>query len=109
MTRIRPMLNAMGVAMNEATTSVEKVICSDARLTNLDDQLGRRYKDALVASSNSGALKAEQKAWLSSRDQCKDTPFPVLLLAGLKHLNAMDLPGALLGIKVACVVGEAHL
>jgi len=42
-------------------------------LTNLDDQLGRQYKDALAASSNSGALKAEQKAWLSSRNQCKDS------------------------------------
>jgi uncharacterized protein len=58
---------------DKASTSVEKVICSDTRLTNLDDQLGRRYKDALAASSNSGALKAEQKAWLSSRNQCKDS------------------------------------
>jgi uncharacterized protein len=58
---------------DKASTFVEKVICSDLRLTNLDDQLGRLYKDALAASSNSGALKAEQKAWLSSRNQCKDS------------------------------------
>ena len=54
---------------DKALTSVEKVICSDTRLTNLDDQLGRQYKDVLAASSN----KAEQKAWLSSRNQCKDS------------------------------------
>jgi uncharacterized protein len=58
---------------DKASTFVEKVICSDLRLANLDDQLGRLYKDALAASSNSGALKAEQKAWLSSRNQCKDS------------------------------------
>ena len=50
---------------DKASTFVEKVICSDLRLTNLDDQLARLYKDALAASSNSAALKTEQKAWLS--------------------------------------------
>jgi uncharacterized protein len=39
----------------------------------MDDQLGRLYKDALAASSNSETLKTEQKAWLSSRNQCKDS------------------------------------
>jgi uncharacterized protein len=58
---------------NKASTFVEKAICSDSRLTRMDDQLGRLYKDALAASSNSAALKTEQKAWLSSRDQCKDS------------------------------------
>jgi uncharacterized protein len=58
---------------NKASTFVEKAICSDSRLTSMDDQLGRLYKDALAASSNSAALKAEQRAWLSSRDQCKDS------------------------------------
>jgi uncharacterized protein len=58
---------------NKASTFVEKAICSDSRLTSMDDQLGRLYKDALAASSDSAALKAEQRAWLSSRDQCKDS------------------------------------
>jgi hypothetical protein len=50
---------------NKLSTFVEKAICSDSRLTSMDDQLGRLYKDALAASSNSAALKTEQKAWLS--------------------------------------------
>jgi len=58
---------------NKASTFVEKAICSDSRLTSMDDQLGRLYKDALAASTDSAALKAEQRAWLSSRDQCKDS------------------------------------
>jgi uncharacterized protein len=52
---------------NKASTFVEKAICSDSRLTRMYDQLGRLYKDA-AASSNSAALKTEQKAWLSSRE-----------------------------------------
>ena len=58
---------------NKASNFVEKVICSDSRLTSMDDQLGRLYKDELAASSNIEALKTEQKAWLSSRNQCKDS------------------------------------
>ena len=56
-----------------ASSFVEKVICSDSRPTSMDDQLGRLYKEALTESSNSEAVKTEQKAWLSSRNQCKDS------------------------------------
>jgi uncharacterized protein len=70
---LMPWARAATFDCDKASTFVEKVICSDTRLTNLDDQLGRQYKDALAASSNNGALKAEQKAWLSSRNQCKDS------------------------------------
>jgi len=58
---------------NKASSFVEKAICSDSRLTSMDDQLGRLYKEALTESSNSEAVKTEQKAWLSSRNQCKDS------------------------------------
>src|SRR5262245_28989517 len=56
-----------------ASSFAEKVICSDSRLASMDDQLGRLYKNALSASSDSEGLKAEQKAWLSLRNQCKDS------------------------------------
>jgi uncharacterized protein len=68
-----PSAEAATFDCNKASTFVEKAICSNPRLTSMDDQLGRLYKDALAASSNSVALKAEQRAWLSSRDQCKDS------------------------------------
>jgi uncharacterized protein len=38
----------------------------------MDDQLGRLYKAALTASSDSAALKTEQRTWLSARNQCGD-------------------------------------
>jgi uncharacterized protein len=70
---LMPSAEAATFDCNKASTLVEKAICSDSRLTSMDDQLGRLYKDALAASTDSAALKAEQRAWLSARDQCKDS------------------------------------
>jgi uncharacterized protein len=86
---------------NKASTFVEKAICSDSRLTGMDDQLGRLYKDALAASSNSAALKAEQRAWLSSRDQCKNSDCIINAyddrISSLSAMSAPAKPGGLTG------------
>jgi uncharacterized protein len=58
---------------DKASTFAEKAICSGARLTAMDDELGRPYKAALASSPQKEALKTEQKAWLASRDQCQDS------------------------------------
>ena len=90
---LTPWARAATFDCDKASTSVEKVICSDTRLTNLDDQLGRQYKDVLAASSNGGALKAEQKAWLSSRNQCKDSDCIMKAYDDrIRVLNAMSAP-----------------
>src|SRR4249920_3222457 len=90
---LTPWARAATFDCDKASTFVEKVICSDTRLTNLDDQLGRQYKDALAASSNSGALKAEQRAWLSSRNQCKDSDCVIKAYeARISSLSAMSSP-----------------
>jgi uncharacterized protein len=70
---LMPWARAATFDCNKASNFVEKLICTDSRLTSMDDQLGRLYKGALAASSDSAALKTEQKAWLSSRNQCKDS------------------------------------
>lgn len=57
----------------KAGTLVEKAICSDAALSDLDSQLGRAYKATLANSTAPEPLKAEQKSWLAKRNQCKDT------------------------------------
>jgi uncharacterized protein len=75
---------------NKASNFVEKSICSDSRLTSMDDQLGRLYKDALAASSNSEALKTEQKAWLSLRNQCKDSDCIIESLCRSDHRSRRD-------------------
>jgi len=68
-----PRAQAATFDCKKGSSFVEKVICSDSRLSSMDDQVGRLYKDALAKSSNEDALRDEQKAWLSSRNQCKDS------------------------------------
>jgi uncharacterized protein len=66
-----PSARAASFDCAKASSFVEKAICSDKQLSGMDDQLARLYKTARGAASNA-ALEAEQKAWLSSRDQCTD-------------------------------------
>jgi len=58
--------------LREASTFVEKAICTDKQLSSLDDQLAGLYKAARAANVNAATVEADQKVWLSSRDQCID-------------------------------------
>lgn len=60
---------------SKASIWVEKAICSDAKLSELDDSLFKAYKNALASSSDAPALKSEQRAWLKEvRNKCTDAP-----------------------------------
>ena len=76
----------------KASNFVERAICSDRRLNRLDDKLGRLYKDALADTSDSSALKAEQRAWISSRNQCKD--FACIVKAYADRISALSAASA---------------
>lgn len=55
----------------KASTTIEKTICADAKLSELDGLLWIAYKKALSNTSNPAALKAEQQKWLKSvRNTC---------------------------------------
>jgi hypothetical protein len=52
---------------------MEKTICSDSRLSDLDSQLNQSYKNLLSTSTNPDYLKSEQRSWLAAvRNKCKD-------------------------------------
>jgi len=70
---LMPSARAATFNCDKASTFAEKVVCSDSRITAMDDELGRLYKAALASSHEKEALKAEQKAWLASRDRCQDS------------------------------------
>ena len=53
----------------KATTSVERLICADPELSELDEELGQTYSLTLEASSNSLDLRKAQRDWLKNRDQ----------------------------------------
>jgi uncharacterized protein len=68
-----PAARAATFDCNKASSFAEKVVCSDSRITAMDDELGGLYKEAFASSPNKDALKTEQKAWLASRDRCQDS------------------------------------
>jgi Uncharacterized protein conserved in bacteria, putative lipoprotein len=64
----------IGASFNcsKAGTSVEKIICSNERLSHLDEQLAKAYESVLLLSDRPAAVKSQQKAWLRNiRDKCQ--------------------------------------
>jgi len=60
----------------KATSSVEKLICGSAKLSELDDALDKAYKEGRTNSSQDEAkrLVSGQRQWLKeSRNSCNDT------------------------------------
>ena len=56
----------------KSATFIEKTICSDKQLSEMDDFLMDAYKKALANSKAPAVLKANQRAWLKDkRDSCK--------------------------------------
>lgn len=57
-----------------AATAIEKTICSDSRLSDLDTELNQSYKKLLSTSTNPDFLKSDQREWLATvRNKCQDT------------------------------------
>lgn len=83
MRALTPLLLALGVACasshvsaagfncSKATTSVEKTLCADPRLSKLDDELTANYHAAMGKTIDASALRASQRSWLKQRrDAC---------------------------------------
>lgn len=57
----------------QATTTVEQLVCTNAALSGLDDDLAATYRQALsLAANGAGEPKASQRAWLKRRNACND-------------------------------------
>jgi uncharacterized protein len=86
----------------QATTPVETTICNDARLSQLDAEMGRALDAALDRfPSAKDQLLSEQRAWLSLRDSiCSASDVACLRsmtqqrLHALSLLRDMEAPGA---------------
>ncbi len=58
---------------SKSSNDVERAICGDKKLSDLDDQLAAAYKKALAQTKDKAALKERQRTWLQSeRDRCGD-------------------------------------
>ncbi len=58
----------------KANTKIEKLICGDAGLSKLDDELGEAYKHAIDQQDDKDRIVKEQKHWLKETLKlCQDT------------------------------------
>lgn len=55
---------------SKARTSVEKLICSDPLLSELDSRMAQEYRRELQTSLHTGILKDTQRQWLKRRNAC---------------------------------------
>lgn len=61
---------------NKSTSDVEKMICSDHKLSRLDDYLSQNYKIAMGPDMPEGSkskIRKSQIDWLDKRNTCTDT------------------------------------
>ena len=56
----------------KAGTNVEKMICGNAELSRLDEELGVAYKVAVRNKSQAESVRSAQKEWLKKRNVCND-------------------------------------
>ena len=73
----------------KAKAAVEKMICSDRALSDLDGRLASAYRRALVLAASPESQKAEQRAWLTTeRKKCADVA--CLTQVYQKRLTALE-------------------
>lgn len=58
---------------SKAQSKVEKLICADAELSKLDEEMTASYADALKGSATAADVRNAQKQWLKIRDTCQDS------------------------------------
>ncbi len=58
---------------SKASSSTEKLICSDANVSKLDEKLAISYKQALSVSVDKDVIKKQQREWLKKQHACKNT------------------------------------
>lgn len=63
---------AAGIDCAKAKTAVEKTICADPKLREADAAVAEAFAEALAASPDAAAVRADQRAWLSVRNACPD-------------------------------------
>lgn len=65
-------VHAASFDCRKAAAEVEKLICRDAELSRLDEEMGARYKAALRDEPHAKFLRWSQKRWVTLRNSCHD-------------------------------------
>jgi len=70
---VAPTIYAAAFDCSKASTSVERLICSDATLSSADDDLAAAYAKGLSNSSHPDTLRQQQRTWLNDvRNPCNE-------------------------------------
>lgn len=70
-----PLVHAASFDCKKANSYVERTICSDPKLSAMDEQLTAFYKQTLLSSLDKKAVKQSQRAWLREvRNVCESSP-----------------------------------
>lgn len=56
----------------KASTNIEKMICGNAELSKLDEELNAAYKIVLQDEKRENTIKQAQKLWIKERNSCLD-------------------------------------
>ena len=65
--------HSAGFDCGKASTKVEKLICQDTELSELDSRMSDVYEQALTRTNEASQLKEQQRRWLRDvRNQCSD-------------------------------------
>jgi len=87
--------SAASFPCEKASTTVEKMVCADAALSEYDEHLGRYYRGGRITLGAAGqCLVKDQRDWLSTkRNKCKDKEcLKRVYLERLAELDALQ-PG----------------
>lgn len=64
--------HAAGFDCEKITIRVEKLVCADAALSKLDEELNAAYKTASQDEKQAAFIRQTQKQWLKERNRCAD-------------------------------------
>lgn len=64
--------HAAGFDCAKAATKIEKMICANATLSSLDDEMNAAYRQRLGLKSSEENIAESQKKWLIGRNRCGD-------------------------------------
>lgn len=64
--------NAASFDCAKAASKVEKLICDNAELSQLDEDLSAAYKAALKDAAHAELIRQSQKQWINKRNTCLD-------------------------------------
>lgn len=67
-----PTIAAPSFDCSKASNNVERMICGNERLSDLDRNLGSQFRELRGRSSNPDGLRREQNQWIRERNRCGD-------------------------------------